>query len=394
MNLKLERRYEVFRDEVRAFLGVELTAELREASRATAGTITAYRHGIVWQRILYRCGWAAPNWPKEYGGPGWDPVQKYIFNTECGEQCAPSWPNMGIFLCGPAIIGYGTPEQKARYLQPMLSGEDFWCQGYSEPNAGSDLASLRLRAASDGADYVLDGSKIWTTHAQHANRMFALVRTADTPRPSDGITFLLLDMGLSGITVRPLRTIAGEDDFNQVFFDGVRVPKANRLGEENQGWKVAKYVLEYERGVSAAGKLRRSLAFTRRLVNGVSDPDRTDIALRLARVSIAIDTIEFMELRMTSALASGQRPGSASSILKLRSAELAQQLSEIALDAAGEAAILDRAAPGACGFAADDASTRDSLNAMARYLGQRALSIAGGTSEVQRNIIAKNILDL
>ena len=393
MKIRLEPRYEKFRDEVRAFLDKELTDELRAASRATAGTITDYPHGIAWQRILHRRGWAAPSWPKEYGGPGWDAIEKFIFNTECGEASAPTWPNMGIFLCGPAIIGYGSDAQKARYLPAMLSGEDFWAQGYSEPGAGSDLASLRMRAESDGDDYILTGSKIWTTHAQYANRMFALARTADTPRPHDGISFLLLDMDTPGITVRPLRTIAGEDDFNEIFFDGVRVPKANRLGEENQGWAVAKYVLEFERGVSAAGKLRRSLAFTRRVIDDAGDAARAGLGLRMARAEIAVDTIEFMELRMTMALASGQRPGAASSILKLRSAELIQQLSEIALDAGGPRAIIDRS--DASERATEgDARAQDILDATARYFGQRAVSIAGGTSEVQRNIIAKTILGL
>lgn len=391
MKLPLEPRYESFRDEVRRFLDDELTEELREASRATAGTITDYVSGMAWQRILHRRGWAAPSWPAEQGGPGWDPVQKFLFNAECGEASAPSWSNMGIFVCGPAIIGFGSEEQRRRYLPTMLSGEDFWAQGYSEPGAGSDLASLRLKAASDGDDYVLDGSKIWTTHAQHANRMFLLVRTADTPRPQEGISFLLLDMATPGVTVRPLRTIAGEEDFNEVFFDAVRVPKANRLGDENRGWSVAKYVLEFERGVSATGKLRRALAFTRRLVTAATD-DRDALSLRLARVRISIEAIEFMELRMTLALAAGQNPGAESSILKLRSTELVQELSEIALDAAGARGMIDRTQP--FDVSPDILPPTDVLNATARYFGQRALSIAGGTSEVQRNIIAKTILRL
>ncbi|WP_293677238.1 acyl-CoA dehydrogenase family protein, partial [uncultured Phenylobacterium sp.] len=237
-----------FRDEVRTFLDEHLTPELRQAAARTTSVFTEPRYSLPWQRILHARGWVAPSWPVEYGGTGWNEVQRSIFAAECARASAPGLAPMGLRMAGPVIMGYGTEEQKAHYLPRILSGEDYWCQGYSEPGSGSDLASLQLQAISDGDDYVLSGSKIWTTHAQHANRMFLLARTSREGKNQQGITFLLMDMATPGITVKPIITLAGEHEVNQVFFDNVRVPKSGRLGQENQGWTVAKYLLEFERG--------------------------------------------------------------------------------------------------------------------------------------------------
>lgn len=248
MKLAFSPEHEAFRDEVRRFLDSALTDDLREAQRRCPGIFLDYEHNIVWHRILYRQGWIAPSWPKRYGGTGWDLTRRYIWTTESTLADAPSLAPMGLGMCGPMLMGHGTEEQKAYYLPRILSGEDYWCQGYSEPGAGSDLASLKLKADSDGDHYVLNGTKIWTTHAHVANRMFCLVRTDAGGRPQQGITFLLLDMETPGITVEPIVFASGAHEVNQVFFDDVRVPKANRVGEENQGWTVAKYLLEFERG--------------------------------------------------------------------------------------------------------------------------------------------------
>ncbi|HVK40991.1 MAG TPA: acyl-CoA dehydrogenase family protein, partial [Phenylobacterium sp.] len=256
MNLDLTGEELAFRQEVRSFLETSLTPELREVGRRATSVFTDKRHSLAWQKILHARGWAAPSWPVEYGGPGWSVMERHIFAAECARASAPNLAPMGLRMVGPVIMGFGTPEQKAHYLPRILSGEDYWCQGYSEPQAGSDLAALRLRAVRDGDHYVLSGSKLWTTHAHRANRMFCLVRTSAEGKPQAGITFLLLDMATPGVRVRPIITLAGEHEVNEVFFEDVRVPVSGRVGEENKGWTVAKYLLEFERGGGSAPGLQ------------------------------------------------------------------------------------------------------------------------------------------
>ena len=248
MNLDLSAADLAFQAEIRAFIAENLPADLQRAGRRATSVFIDKQYSLAWQRILHAKGWVAPSWPVEYGGTGWNEMRRFIFQMECIRAGAPSLAPMGLRMVGPCIMRYGTSEQKAHYLPRLLAGEDYWCQGYSEPGAGSDLASLQLSATSDGDDYVLNGSKIWTTHAHWANRMFCLVRTRFEGKPQAGITFLLLDMNSPGLVVKPIITLAGEHEVNQVFFDDVRVPKANRLGEENDGWTVAKFLLEFERG--------------------------------------------------------------------------------------------------------------------------------------------------
>ncbi len=262
---------EAFRQEVRGWIAANLTDDLRDAAARATSVFVDKPHAMAWQAILHRHGWAAPHWPREYGGTGWDETQRHIFDSELAAAGAPSLSPMGLRMVAPCIMRFGTPEQKAHYLPRILSGEDFWCQGYSEPQAGSDLASLSLRAERDGDDYVLNGSKIWTTHAHFANRMFCLVRTSRDGRPQQGITFLLLDMALPGIEVRPILTLSGDHDFNQVFFDNVRVPQSGRLGEEDQGWGVAKYLLEFERSAAYAAGLTAALGGTNAQVENAAE---------------------------------------------------------------------------------------------------------------------------
>ena len=309
-----------FRNEVRASPPTRrLTPELRDAGRRTTSVFTDKRWSLAWQKILHAKGWVAPSWPKEYGGTGWSDMQRYIFARECARAGgAPGLAPMGLRMVAPVIMRYGTDAQKSHYLPRILSGEDYWCQGYSEPGSGSDLASLQLRAVSDGDDYVLNGSKIWTTHAHWANRMFCLVRTKFDGKPQAGITFLLLDMATPGITVQPIITLAGEHEVNQVFLDNVRVPKAKRVGAENEGWTVAKYLLEFER--AAAGRRlvsKSSLARLRRLActepcgEGRSLVEDKTFERKLAETEILVDAIEMSEHRVMSALASGKNPGPA-----------------------------------------------------------------------------------
>ncbi len=392
MDLDLTPDDLAFQDEVRAFLAETLTPELRAAGARQTSVFVEPRYSLVWQKILHAKGWVAPSWPKEYGGTGWSETQRAIFAAECVQASAPSLAPMGLRMVGPCIMRYGTEAQKAHYLPRILSGEDYWCQGYSEPGSGSDLASLQLRAVSDGDDYVLSGSKIWTTHAHHANRMFCLVRTSTEGKPQAGITFLLLDMATPGIKVDPIITLAGEHEVNQVFFDDVRVPKSGRLGEENQGWTVAKYLLEFERGGGSAPGLKVQLERLRRAAGPLLD--NPHYRRGVAEMEIAVQAIDVSELRVLSALAGGRNPGPASSMLKTQGTEAIQAIDALAVEAAGAYAAVDQPQAREAGSTVQPVGPDHSLTAMARYLNNRAASIYGGSNEIQRDIIARLVLGL
>ncbi len=400
MDLSLKPADLAFRDEVRAFLDSRLTPELRAAGRAVTSVFIEPRHSLPWQRILHAKGWVAPSWPREHGGAGFDDMQRYIFASELARAGAPGLAPMELRMVGPCLMHYGTAEQKTLYLPRILSGEDYWCQGYSEPGAGSDLASLQLRAEADGDDYVLNGSKIWTTHAHHANRMFLLARTRFDGKPQGGITFLLLDMTTPGLSVKPIITLAGEHEVNQVFFDNVRVPKANRLGEENAGWTVAKYLLEFERGGGSAAGLQVSLRRLRAMAaaepSDAGTPLIADAAFRarLAAEEITVTAIEMTEHRVMSALASGNNPGPASSMLKTQGTEAMQRIDELAIEVAAHYAAVHQPAAREAGSNIAAIGPDHSLTAMARYLNNRAGSIYGGSNEIQRNIMARLVLGL
>ena len=392
MDLELNADELTFRDEVRAFLDANLTPELRQAAARTTSVFCDPQYSLAWQRILAARGWAAPSWPREYGGAAWSDVQRAIYAAESARAGAPGLAPMGLRMVAPAIMGFGTPEQKAFYLPRILSGEDYWCQGYSEPGSGSDLASLQLRAESDGDDYLLSGSKIWTTHAQYANRMFCLVRTSTEGKAQAGITFLLLEMNTPGVTVQPIITLAGEHEVNQVFFDQVRVPKSGRLGNENQGWTVAKYLLEFERGGGSAPGLKVGLG---RAAQSAAQIDEDPAARRRrAEVEISVEAIDMSERRVLSALAAGGAPGPASSMLKINGSETVQRLDEIAIGAAGLYAAVDQPQARAPGSNAAAVGPDMALTSMARYLNNRAASIYGGSNEIQRDIIARLVLGL
>jgi alkylation response protein AidB-like acyl-CoA dehydrogenase len=303
-------------------------------------------------------------------------------------------------MVAPAIMMFGTPEQKARYLPRILSGEDYWCQGYSEPGSGSDLASLQMRAVPDGDDYVLNGSKIWTTHAHWASHMFCLVRTATEGKPQAGISFLLIEMDRPGIKVDPIVTLAGEHEVNQVFFDAVRTPQADRLGEENQGWTVAKRLLEFERGGGYAAGLHAGLERLRTFAEAEAGDetgrliDDPHYRRRLAEAEIAALAIDITERRALSALAAGGAPGPTSSMLKTQGSELLQRLDGLGVDALGLYAAPHQPEAREAGSNATPIGPEHGLTAMARYLNNRAASIYGGSNEIQRDIIAKLVLGL
>lgn len=399
MDIRLLPEHERFRDEVRTFLDGALDDDLRDGARFCPGVFQDYETNIRWHRILYKQGWIAPSWPKQYGGTGWDLMQRHIWTTEASLAGAPGVAPMGLGMCGPMLIGHGTPEQRAFYLPRILSGEDYWCQGYSEPGAGSDLASLKLRADIDGEHYVLNGTKIWTTHAHYANRMFCLVRTDFSGKPQQGITFLLLDMDIPGITVEPIVFVSGEHEVNQVFFDNVRVPRSNRVGAENDGWSVAKYLLEFERGGSGAARMQASLTRLKKLAALIktgegSLADDPAFARKIAIAEIDLTAIQYTEFRILAALSRGGSPGPESSILKNLGSNMSMRISELAVEAIGYYGSPHQPEARTVGSNVAPVGPNEGIVALPNYLNYRAMSIAGGTNEVQKNIVAKLVLGL
>jgi acyl-CoA dehydrogenase len=398
MDLTFSAEERAFEQEVRDFIAANLSAEMKHAQSLTPSVFSDPDIGISWQKSLHKKGWGAPGWPVENGGPDWTPAQRWIFEAECARAGVPNINVMGVKMVGPVIIGFGSPEQKSFYLPRILSGDDYWCQGYSEPGSGSDLASLKTRAVRDGDDYIVNGTKIWTTHAHHANRMFALVRTNDTPRQQDGISFILIDMKSPGITTRPILTIGGDHEVNQVFFDNVRVPVANRVGEEGKGWTYGKYLLEFERGSGiASAKLREAL----RTVSDLAESDATgraiddpDISLRMSEIEVDIDTLEMTELRVLSALQTGQNPGAVSSLLKLRVSEIRQAVTRLGVEVIGNDGLYVE--PMRPFYKLNEAPgiPEQMLPVVPEFLNSRAYTIFGGSSEIQRDIVAKMVLGL
>ncbi|GAA4548813.1 acyl-CoA dehydrogenase family protein [Pseudonocardia xishanensis] len=390
-----------FRDEVRAFLEEKLTPDLRRAGRLMTSVYADHEASMAWQAILHERGWAAPAWPVEYGGAGWTVTQRYLFARESVLAGAPSLSPMGINMVAHVLMRFGTAAQKDWFLPRILTGEVFFCQGYSEPESGSDLASLQMSAVSDGDDLVCTGSKIWTTHAAEANWMFCLVRTTRSERKQQGITFLLIDMTSPGVEVRPLVMTSGEIIQNQEFFDGVRVPKANVVGAIDDGWTVAKYLLQFERGGSAMAPKLQVMADEVAAVAAMEDSPV--FAARLADARIRIDALEVLEFRVLTAVAEGRDPGAGASRMKIIGTELSQTLTELLLEAAGprgRAYQPHATRPGGPvdGFTppADGYVGGEPWQAVAplRYFNDRAGTIYAGSNEIQRNIIAKAALGL
>jgi alkylation response protein AidB-like acyl-CoA dehydrogenase len=410
MDLEWSAADTAFRADVREFLDAKLTPELRQAGRLMTSVYADHEASMAWQQILHERGWAAPAWPVEYGGCDWSQTQHYIFSRESTLAGAPALSPMGIKMVAYAIMAFGTAEQKDFFLPRILTGEVFFCQGYSEPEAGSDLAALSMSAVDDGDHLVCTGSKIWTTHAGEANWMFALVRTSRLQRKQQGITFVLIDMTSAGIEVHPLVMTSGEEIQNQVFFDGVRVPKANVLGNIDDGWTVAKYLLEFERGGGAAAPALQvmaeeiaSAATAQPGPGGSRLIDDPAFARKLADVRIRTEVLEILEYRILAAVADGGNPGSASSMLKILATELSQLLTELALETAGPRGRVYQphaTRPGGpiseFDPPADGYVSGEPWQAVAplRYFNDRAGSIYAGSNEIQRNILAKAALGL
>ncbi len=391
-----------FRDEVRTFLAENLPEHLRDGARRTPGVFVEPDIGMEWHRILNKQGWVAYHWPKEDGGTGWTPTQKFIFEKECALAGAPSISILGLRLVGPVICAFGTPEQKARFLPRILSGEDYWCQGYSEPGSGSDLASLKTSARLEGDTYTVNGSKIWTTHAHHANWIFALVRTNTEVKKQQGITFLLLPMDQPGVEVTPIMSMSGDHEVNQVFFSDAQTGVENRIGDEGQGWTIAKYLLENERGGSCyAPRLIQSIEKLTDLAetqpSGVNGAVAHDLRFRdrLSRARLEAEALEVTELRILAELAQGRQPGPQTSLVKLLGSNLGQEIDTLRLELLGLDALqlpLDRPLYG--NEAPEPVGSEVAQVAMGKYLNNRASTIFGGSDEVQKNIIAKTVLGL
>lgn len=400
MNLHMNPADDAFRAEVKQFLAEKVSDDIQEAGRYTAGVVSEIGPTLRWQKLLGEKGWIAGPWPKEFGGAGWSITERYIFDSACAEAGTPRPYAMGVRMVGPVIMKFGTQEQKDYYLPRILRSDDIWCQGYSEPGSGSDLASLQTRAVSDGDDYVINGTKIWTTGAHVANRIFCLVRTSTEGKPQEGISFILIDMDTPGITVQPILSISGDHELNQVFFDNVRVPKKNRVGEENKGWTVAKYLLEFERG---GGAYTPGLHVALDRLEGIAKTERhdgdrlfddADFRKRTADLRIAVTAAEYTEKRVMSALSLGQNPGTASSTFKLRGSEVMQKISELALEAVAYYGTPFQPETRIVGNNATPIGPDYAVSLQPRYLNQRAATIYAGSSEVQRSIIAKFVLGL
>lgn len=384
-----------FRREVRDFLAAQLRPELREAARRSPGVFVEPDIGREWHRILYEQGWISYHWPVDCGGTGWTDVQRYIFEKECADAGAPALPAMGLRLVGPVICEFGTPEQKAHFLPRIRSGEDYWCQGYSEPQSGSDLASLSTRARLQADDYIVDGSKIWTTHAQHSNWIFALVRTNPDVKPQAGISFLLIPLDQPQITIQPIITMAGDHEVNQVFFDGARTSVANRIGEEGQGWTIAKFLLENERGGGfSAPRLLREMRHLTHLAERKRQGD-LPTALRLAKLQLEAEALETTELRILANMAQGRPAGPQTSLVKLLASQLHQRIDDMAMDLHGlDGLQLPTSRPLYGAEAPLAIGDSDAQCAAAKALNSRAWTVFGGSTEVQLNIIARTVLGL
>lgn len=402
MDLDLTKEEQAFREEVREFLRSSLPDAVRDGAHRTPGVFVEPDIGLVWHRILHQKGWTAYHWPEDCGGTGWTPMQRYIFEKECAIAGAPALSVLGLRLVGPVICAFGTQEQKDRFLPAIRAGTDYWCQGYSEPQSGSDLASLRTRARRDGDEYVVDGSKIWTTHAHHANWIFCLVRTDREVRKQAGISFLLIPMDQPGVTVTPIITMAGDHEVNQVFFDEARTAVDNRIGEEGQGWAIAKFLLENERGGSFhAPRLIRKIDELEIMANDAASGHNSalcgsaTVTNQIARLRLEAEALEITELRILAEIAKGRPAGPQTSLVKLISSELHQQIDRTAMDLYGYDGLqLPTVRPLYGNTAPPTVGDPEAQIAAARFLNSRAWTVFGGSSEVQKNIIAKTILRL
>ena len=395
MDLDFLPEHAEFRKEVRDWIEANYPAETRR--KQEAGEHLGKEDILAWHRTLHKKGWLTPSWPVEYGGTGWDSVRKYIFSEELA-RAQTSQTSFGLGMIGPVLYTFATPEQKAKFLPGTMNGDIWWCQGYSEPGAGSDLAGLSTRAVRDGDHYIVNGQKTWTTQGHFADWGFFLVRTNPDAKKQEGISFLLIDMTSPGITVRPIITIEGGHEVNDVFLDNVRVPVANLIGEENKGWTVAKYLLGHERtGIAGVARSKRGIERLRELATAELADDAqplindSDFRRKVAELEVDLAALEYTELRSLAGESSGKGPGPEASLLKVKGTEVGQRLTELTLEAAAHyGAPYARGMGGNIGPIGPDYAGK----AAPTYFNMRKTSIFGGSNEIQRNIIAKAVLGL
>ncbi len=396
MQLDFTPEERAFREEVRRFIAASYPAAVR--AKQEQGLELTKDDFLSWHRILASRGWSVPGWPVEYGGTGWTATQRYIFDEELARADTVPIIAFSTNLVGPVLYTFGTPEQKARFLPPIVAGDVWWCQGYSEPGAGSDLAALQTRAVREGDHYVVNGQKTWTTLAQHADWGFFLVRTDPAARKQAGISFLLIDMKSPGVTVRPIITLDGAHEVNEVWLENVRVPVENRVYEENKGWTCAKMLLSHERsGIAMVARSKVLLEELRRVAAGIGEgakavADDPVFRRKLTEVDVELSALEYTELRMLAAENAGKAPGVEASMLKIRGTEIRQRLNELLLEAAGSHASLRVPASRAAGV--DSVAMPAAVGVADTYFNMRKTSIFGGSNEIQRNILAKAVLGL
>lgn len=395
MDMRFSPEELAFRDEVREFIANNYPNELRGARRGEMSKDDI----LKWHRILHKKGWVVPHWPVEYGGAGWTITQRYIWNEENARaETTPLLP-FGLSMVGPVIYTFGNEEQKKRFLPGILSADDWWCQGYSEPGSGSDLASLRTKAVREGDHYIVNGSKTWTTLAQHADWMFCLVRTDPNAKQQEGISFLLIDMKTPGITVRPIITMDGAHEVNEVFLEDVKVPAENLIGEENKGWTYAKFLLGNERsGIAGVARSKKAIERLKKiagaeLVDGTPLMKTGEFSRKVAEVEIDLSALEVTELRTLAAESKGKGPGPEASILKIKGTEIQQRITELAVEAVGNYAAVE--APRLEVTGNEFVPGPEGSQGVAQdYFNMRKTSIYGGSNEIQHNIIAKMVLGL
>ncbi|MGB2407732.1 MAG: acyl-CoA dehydrogenase family protein [Paracoccaceae bacterium] len=395
MDLNFSDQERAFQSEVQTFLAENLPDDI--AAKVRLGDGLTKDMMDLWHSILNAKGWLATTWPKAFGGPGWTPVQKHIFEEECCRAYAPRIVPFGLNMLGPVLQKFGTAEQQESILPRILSGEDWWCQGYSEPGAGSDLASLKTRAIREGDAYIINGQKTWTTLGQHANKIFCLVRTSSEGKPQEGISFVLVDLDTPGIEMRPIRLIEGGHEVNEVFFTDVRVPVSNLVGQENKGWTIAKFLLSHERtGIAGVGFSMQALEEVKLLAHTIRRGAKRLIddplfAARLAKVEIDLEAMKITNLRMLFQAQKQGAPGPETSMLKIKGTVINQELRDLARRALGPLAapFPGHVTDGNILFGPADTA----FNA-ARYFNNRKTSIFGGSNEIQRNILTKTMLEL
>lgn len=402
MRLEFTDEEQSFREDVRSFLRERLSADI--SGKVLAGYELGREEHLLWQRRLHERGWGGMSWPVEFGGPGWNSVQQYIFEEESALAGGPRLIPFGTKMVAPVIMAFGTVAQQQRFLPKISAGEEWWCQGYSEPGAGSDLASLKTRAVREGDHYVVDGQKTWNTLGQYADWIFCLVRTDAQAKQQSGITFLLIDMKSPGITVRPITLLDGGHEVNEIWFENVRVPIENRIGEENRGWTYAKFLLGHERtSIAGIGIAKRELARLKRIAAQESQHGRALIedplfAAQIAQAEVDLWALEITNLRVLSAERHSPAAGPEASILKIRGTEIHQSISELMMRAVGPYALPFRREAMEAGWQFDPTreppGPRYASILAGSYFNQRKLSIFGGTNEIQKNIIAKMTVGL